>query len=148
MCGHPIPRCLILSTQRDLYLLRSGPEGRSSCSAKKSFWLGQFYHFSRIEQGNTFLERGGRITNRDKKPCRSRGTGEMRTYAVASCADGGVYALPMRNILVPQTGQVPWVAGRPFFMVMALGFFTSLFLRHFTQYACMVCLLESNLQIG
>jgi hypothetical protein len=28
-------------------------------------------------------------------------------------------ALPILNIFVLQIGQVPWVAGRPFFMVMA-----------------------------
>jgi hypothetical protein len=38
--------------------------------------------------------------------------------------------------LVPQTGHVPWVAGFPFFMVIGLGSFISLFVRHFTQYAC------------
>ncbi len=31
----------------------------------------------------------------------------------------------MRNILVPQVGQVPWVAGLPFFMVIFLAFFIS-----------------------
>ncbi len=44
--------------------------------------------------------------------------------------------LPMRNILVPHTGQMPWVAGLPFFMVMLLALFISLLARHFTQYAC------------
>jgi hypothetical protein len=37
------------------------------------------------------------------------------------------------NILVPQEGQVPWVAGRMFFIVIDLGFFISLLVRHFTQ---------------
>jgi len=40
---------------------------------------------------------------------------------------------PMRNILVPHTGQTPWVAGRPFFMVMALGSFISLLTWHLAQ---------------
>ena len=43
---------------------------------------------------------------------------------------------PIRNILVPQVGHTPWVAGLPFFMVIALASFISLFIRHFTQYAC------------
>ncbi len=46
------------------------------------------------------------------------------------------YAFPILNILVPQTGHTPWVAGFPFFMVMALAYFISLLVRHFTQYAC------------
>lgn len=40
---------------------------------------------------------------------------------------------PMRNILVPQTGHVPWVAGLPFFMVMRMGLRISRFALHFTQ---------------
>ena len=43
------------------------------------------------------------------------------------------YPLPMRYILVPQTGQVPLVAGLPFFIVTALGFRISLWVRHFRQ---------------
>jgi len=46
------------------------------------------------------------------------------------------YALPILNILVAQTGQLPWVAGLPFFMVMALASFISLLALHFIQYAC------------
>jgi hypothetical protein len=41
--------------------------------------------------------------------------------------------LPMRNIFVPQVGQTPWVAGLPFFMVIALAFFISFLARHLTQ---------------
>jgi len=37
--------------------------------------------------------------------------------------------------LVPQTGQVPVVAGFPFFMVIFCGFLISRFALHFTQYA-------------
>jgi len=40
----------------------------------------------------------------------------------------------MRNILVPQVGHVPWVAGRPFFKVTCWAFEISLFALHFTQY--------------
>jgi hypothetical protein len=41
--------------------------------------------------------------------------------------------LPILNIFVLHTGQDPWVAGRPFFMVMALAPFISLLVRHLTQ---------------
>jgi hypothetical protein len=47
-------------------------------------------------------------------------------------------ALPILNILVLQVGQTPWVAGLPFFIVMALGLFISFFERHLTQYACAI----------
>ena len=40
---------------------------------------------------------------------------------------------PILNILVPQVLQVPFVAGLPFFIVIAWGFFISLFDLHFTQ---------------
>jgi len=43
----------------------------------------------------------------------------------------------MRYILVPQLGQVPFVAGRPFLRVTGVGFRMSLLARHFKQYACM-----------
>jgi hypothetical protein len=46
------------------------------------------------------------------------------------------------NILVPQTGQVPLVAGLPFFILMEVGFFISLLARHFIQYACILFLLS------
>ena len=46
---------------------------------------------------------------------------------------GQAYALPMRYIFVPQTGHVPWVAGRPFFRVTFCGFRISLLARHFRQ---------------
>src|SRR5487761_2450756 len=42
---------------------------------------------------------------------------------------------PIRNIFVPQTGQVPWAAGLPFFIVICCAFFISRFALHFTQYA-------------
>jgi hypothetical protein len=41
--------------------------------------------------------------------------------------------LPILNILVLHTGHTPWVAGRPFFIVIAFGFFISLLVRHLTQ---------------
>jgi hypothetical protein len=43
--------------------------------------------------------------------------------------------LPMRNIFVPQTGQMPWVAGLPFFMVTFFSSFIILLDLHLTQYA-------------
>ena len=43
--------------------------------------------------------------------------------------------LPMQNMAVPQEGQIPLVAGLPFFMVTALALFISFLARHFTQYA-------------
>jgi hypothetical protein len=48
---------------------------------------------------------------------------------------GSCYLLPILNILVLQVGQTPWVAGLPFFIVMALVLFISFLARHFTQYA-------------
>src|SRR5450759_4082972 len=41
----------------------------------------------------------------------------------------------MRNILVPHTGQVPWAAVFPFFIVICCAFFISRFALHLTQYA-------------
>lgn len=41
---------------------------------------------------------------------------------------------PILNIFVPHTGQVPWVAGRPFFMVICLASLISREALHFTQY--------------
>ncbi len=43
--------------------------------------------------------------------------------------------MPILNILVPQVGQIPSVAGLPFFMVTAFESFMSRFALHFTQYA-------------
>ena len=43
---------------------------------------------------------------------------------------------PILNIVVPQVGHDPLVAGFLFFIVVAMGFFISFFDLHFTQYAC------------
>ena len=43
--------------------------------------------------------------------------------------------MPILKTFVPQVGQVPWVAGRPFFKVIWDGFLISLEARHFTQNA-------------
>ncbi len=40
---------------------------------------------------------------------------------------------PMRDILVPQLGQAPRVAGRPFLRVTFSGFFISRLVRHLKQ---------------
>jgi hypothetical protein len=40
---------------------------------------------------------------------------------------------PILNILVLQTGQVPWVAGRPFFMVIGFASVISRDVLHFMQ---------------
>jgi hypothetical protein len=50
-------------------------------------------------------------------------TGDLKDYL----------PLPIRNTLVPQTGQTPWVAGRLFFRVTDLGFLISTFFLHFMQ---------------
>ncbi len=36
-------------------------------------------------------------------------------------------SLPILKILVPQSGQVPWIAGRPFFIVICCGSLISTF---------------------
>ena len=41
----------------------------------------------------------------------------------------------MQNMAVPQVGHTPFVAGLPFFMVIALASFISFLDLHFTQYA-------------
>ena len=48
----------------------------------------------------------------------------------------GPYDLPILNNLVPHTGHVPRVAGRPFFSVTLSGLLISRFARHLKQYAC------------
>jgi hypothetical protein len=40
---------------------------------------------------------------------------------------------PILNILVPQTGHVPSVAGRPFFMLICFAFLISRLVLHFMQ---------------
>jgi len=46
-----------------------------------------------------------------------------------------IYFLPILYIPVPQVGQVPFIAGLPFFIVTGVGFFISFFALHLTQYA-------------
>jgi|GEM_PF-2741230 len=45
------------------------------------------------------------------------------------------FAAPILNIFVPQTGHLPSVAGRPFFIVIWTASLISRFVLHFTQYA-------------
>jgi hypothetical protein len=40
---------------------------------------------------------------------------------------------PILNIFVPHTGQMPWVAGLPFFIVIFVASFISRFALHLTQ---------------
>ncbi len=44
-------------------------------------------------------------------------------------------AAPMRMIVVPHTGHLPFIAGFPFLRVMAAASFISRLALHFTQYA-------------
>jgi hypothetical protein len=45
--------------------------------------------------------------------------------------------LPILNIFVPHTEQIPWVAGFPFFIVTFFSSFIDLFDLHLTQYPSM-----------
>ncbi len=53
-----------------------------------------------------------------------------------------VQPLPILNIFVLHVGQVPEIAGLPFFMVTGFGFFISLFVLHFTQYPVVISILR------
>ena len=66
-----------------------------------------------------------------------KGPGDQNIHSAPSvvgqlCGDW-LQSFPIRNILVPQVGQTPCVAGLPFFMVIDLASFISFFARHFTQ---------------
>lgn len=54
--------------------------------------------------------------------------------ATASC----YLVLPIRQIVLPQSGHSPFVMGLPFFVVLATGFFIAFFVLHFMQYASIV----------
>ena len=75
-------------------------------------------------------------TNHPRKPLSQRGTG-LASWVGQTDGPMDAYFLPpmMRNSFVPQSGQTPWIAGRPFFMVTSCGFAISFFALHFTQYA-------------
>ena len=60
-------------------------------------------------------------------------------------------AFPIRNSFVPETGQMPWVAGRPFLSVTACGFLISLFVLHLKQYASIdppPCIVARTYRVG
>jgi hypothetical protein len=52
---------------------------------------------------------------------------------VFDAPDVGYFALPILNIVVPQTGHLPFVAGLPFFIVVASAFDISRCVLHFKQ---------------
>ncbi|MBU2607896.1 MAG: hypothetical protein KKF26_01105 [Chloroflexi bacterium] len=52
--------------------------------------------------------------------------GGIRVPGIEITRMGSYFPFPIRNILVPHTGQTPWVAGLPFFIVIALASFISL----------------------
>jgi hypothetical protein len=54
------------------------------------------------------------------------------------------YLEPILYIPVPQSGQVAFIAGFPFFMVTCSGFDTSFFALHFTQYIVVMIELTSS----
>jgi hypothetical protein len=57
--------------------------------------------------------------------------------------------LPILNIFVPHTEQIPWVAGFPFFIVTFFSSFIDLFDLHLTQYASMAMqIVKQNKKIG
>ena len=45
------------------------------------------------------------------------------------------FAAPMRQMVVPQSGHLPFVMGLPFFVTPSTGSFIIFFALHFTQYA-------------
>ena len=86
----------------------------------------------------------GRARARAARRCGARArelAGWARTHDGAEAAArlverfaGASYSsLPILKILVPQSGQVPWIAGRPFFMVTCFGSWISTFFFSFTQ---------------
>ena len=71
------------------------------------------------------------------RPTGSSGSSQrplLKQGSIVSCRPLDYAVLPIRNIFVEQTGQMPRVAGRPFFIVMASGLLISFLDRHFTQY--------------
>jgi hypothetical protein len=58
-----------------------------------------------------------------------------------------IYAAPILNIEVPQSGHFALRAGLPFFIVTLSGLETSFFARHFTQYIDAIIFFTSFLKI-
>jgi hypothetical protein len=73
-----------------------------------------------------------RTVEQKAAPCGLR-TNQYLLKCLKTCEQQLYLALPILNILVPQVGHTPWVAGRPFFIVISLGSFISLFALHLTQ---------------
>src|SRR5712671_4642848 len=75
--------------------------------------------------------------NRPRKHFGKRGQVAPESFVIQGKSGAGYCFLPpwMRNSLVPQSGQTPWSAERPFFIVTSSGFAISFFALHFTQYA-------------
>ena len=57
----------------------------------------------------------------------------------------GYLAAPMRQIVVPQSGHLPFVIGLPFFVVPSTGSFMIFFALHFTQYASIAIIDSTSL---
>ena len=60
--------------------------------------------------------------------------------------DGGYFAAPIRQIVVPQSGHLPFVMGLPFFVMLSTGSFMIFFALHFTQYAS-IAMAEKHLSV-
>ena len=54
---------------------------------------------------------------------------------------------PMRHMVVPQSGHLPFVMGLPFFVTLSTGSCMTFFALHFTQYAS-IAILTSNVIRG
>ena len=54
------------------------------------------------------------------------------------------FVAPIRQIVVPQSGHVPFVMGLPFFVVLSTGFCMTFFALHFTQYASIAIVTSKN----
>jgi hypothetical protein len=66
----------------------------------------------------------------------ARGEADTFKSTAARYAGTPYFLAPrIRNNLVPQSGQTPCTAGRPFFILTSCGFAISFFALHFTQYA-------------
>jgi hypothetical protein len=67
------------------------------------------------------------------RPGNGKGTAHAPPPRVFVPIEIGYFALPILNIVVPQTGHLPFVAGLPFFIVVASAFDISCCFLHFKQ---------------
>ena len=67
------------------------------------------------------------------RPDDRKGTARAPPPSVSAWPEIGYFALPILNIVVPQTGHLPFVAGLPFFIVVASAFDISRWVLHFRQ---------------